>query len=360
MKNSLVFIVLFLLSISILKADTFHYTVVAKSGLSLRKEKSIDSEKILVAPYLSRVQVLGLFKQDVITVEDVKGFWVHVKYENKTGFMYSGFLYPGSFPYAEIQNNKSKFITLDEYGPEYSELENGEYQYLNFLLVDRYENWYGAHIDGKQTILTKVTITYEFTPKHIQPLYDLIQDGLEYYMEDGAPLPLNYNILPKDVFDFFIGTDEKLIAKTPSEIFYTQEIDQFGVYLYPWQKLHINNSSYFIQAKGVIEKTSEVNTIMYELSMNKYNSDLKVNIPLNANYYKIPIEKSVNSQSLRILWAGDLNSDDIPDLIVVPLITREGCGEVYNTLLMSNYKKDSFEYEISGWLNWNSLIIEKN
>ncbi len=101
-----------------IKADTFHYTVVAKSGLNLRTEKNLNSKMITIVPYLTVVELLGNYANEKITVEEVEGFWVHVRHNKDDGYLYSGYLYPGLILYSINEKILSNFVVLDEFSPE--------------------------------------------------------------------------------------------------------------------------------------------------------------------------------------------------------------------------------------------------
>lgn len=71
------------------KGDTL--TVLAKNGLVLRDDHSINSNKILQLSFGEKVKVIDtLYFGDYI--DERHGSWIHVQAKDKTGYMFSGYL----------------------------------------------------------------------------------------------------------------------------------------------------------------------------------------------------------------------------------------------------------------------------
>jgi len=353
----LVFIFPFLFSFSF--AEVTYYTVVAKSGLSLREEMNINSKKIDVAPFKAQVEVYGLHREEKLIVENVEGFWVHAKFGDKTGYMFSGYLFPGNFFYPEIRTPKPTYATLDEFGPDFLPGENGNYELLNFIYFDNYENWYGIKIDEFETTLTKISINYKIIPQRIQPYYDSLGNNEEFYWDFSKPLPIDFEITPLDTFDFFVGSDSNLSPKSSSFVYFKESNEEFGKFLYPWQTLAINNTNYYIEAKGEINETTGQDLkqeIIYSFTLNNSITNTIINIPTSYESINTNIDFHVDSKSPKIIWSGDINNDKIPDLIIEPSITFEGCIEVSNLLLISFLdEKNNIKLVPSGGINFNSI-----
>jgi len=66
--------------------------VTAPSGLSLREYNNLDSKKMAVMPYGTKLEVLSLEKNNTMTVAGISGGMHEVEYNNKTGYAFNGFL----------------------------------------------------------------------------------------------------------------------------------------------------------------------------------------------------------------------------------------------------------------------------
>ena len=68
------------------------FYVTAPSGLTLREFNNLNSEKLAVMPYGTKVKVLTPEKANTMTVGGIKGGMNEVEFNNKTGFAFNGFL----------------------------------------------------------------------------------------------------------------------------------------------------------------------------------------------------------------------------------------------------------------------------
>lgn len=121
--------------------------IAAKSGLNIREKPSTDAEVVTLVPYGTGVQVV---KDDAapvpMTAEGLKGKWVKVQYDEKTGYAFDGFMISHPVPkdgeslkdythrvYGPVQNHKvinPKQAVIDGKAKEFREdytLKNGAY-----------------------------------------------------------------------------------------------------------------------------------------------------------------------------------------------------------------------------------------
>ncbi len=68
--------------------------VIAPNGLSLRKEASLDSEKLAIMPLGSEVLRLEKGSPETLEVEHIKGSMLKLGYDGQVGYAFSGYLSP--------------------------------------------------------------------------------------------------------------------------------------------------------------------------------------------------------------------------------------------------------------------------
>jgi hypothetical protein len=66
--------------------------ITAPSGLSLREYNNLDSKKITVMPYGTKVKLIIVEENEAMTVAGIQGGMNQVKYNNKTGYAVNGYL----------------------------------------------------------------------------------------------------------------------------------------------------------------------------------------------------------------------------------------------------------------------------
>jgi len=88
--------------------------VMVPSGLSLRKSNTLDSEKLAGMPFRSRVEVLEERTETAIEVEHIKGGMHKIKYEDKVGYAFSGFLSQFPMPQEEEEGTDAYIAKLKE------------------------------------------------------------------------------------------------------------------------------------------------------------------------------------------------------------------------------------------------------
>ncbi|MGK0385565.1 MAG: hypothetical protein ACI849_000167 [Patiriisocius sp.] len=66
--------------------------VTAASGLSLRAYNNLNSEKLAVMPYGTKVKIVSVEENNTMNIRGIKGGMHQVEYNNKTGFAFNGYL----------------------------------------------------------------------------------------------------------------------------------------------------------------------------------------------------------------------------------------------------------------------------
>lgn len=87
--------------------DDYVY-ITAPSGLSLREYDNLDSEKLSVMPYGTKVKLITIEENETMTVGGIKGGMNQVRYNNKTGYAFNGYL--SSFFPPEKNSNAKQYI----------------------------------------------------------------------------------------------------------------------------------------------------------------------------------------------------------------------------------------------------------
>jgi hypothetical protein len=90
-----------------MEQDDYLY-VTAPSGLSLREYNNLDSKKLTVMPYGTKVKLIAVEENETMTVVGIKGGMNQVEYNNKTGYAFNGYL--SSFFPPEKGSNAKQYI----------------------------------------------------------------------------------------------------------------------------------------------------------------------------------------------------------------------------------------------------------
>ena len=90
MKNILLLLTLCLIT-TILLADNKYFYTTATSGLRIRKEPSINSLKMGLIPFGTKIKTLEKSK-NVDTISGKKSHWYRIKYKNLNGWVFGNFL----------------------------------------------------------------------------------------------------------------------------------------------------------------------------------------------------------------------------------------------------------------------------
>ncbi len=127
--------------------------VTASTGLSLREHANLQSEKLAVMPYGTRVKVITTEEKPTMAIGGIKGGMDEIEFNHKKGFAFNGYL-SKFFPpekgvstkgYAEeLKENFPKVVFTETKGGTASKPTNTE----TLLLPD--SNWHEAYYIAKQ------------------------------------------------------------------------------------------------------------------------------------------------------------------------------------------------------------------
>ncbi len=92
------------------KSDLEYLYVTATSGLSLREFDNLNSEKLAVMPYGTKVKLKLIEENETMNVGGIKGGMHQVEYNNKTGYAFNGYL---SEFFPPEKNAKAEFYIDD-------------------------------------------------------------------------------------------------------------------------------------------------------------------------------------------------------------------------------------------------------
>jgi hypothetical protein len=92
LKSSTLVCCLSLLTCSLMAQTTTTFYVMAKSGLNLRQSADANSEKLMLLPLGAKLTMLTPAASKNMTVDNLKGGMAKVKYNDKTGFVFDGYL----------------------------------------------------------------------------------------------------------------------------------------------------------------------------------------------------------------------------------------------------------------------------
>lgn len=340
MKKLILILLIFLIHQNYIQADRFYYTVVAKSGLSLRAEKKLNSERISVIEFGEKVRLKQLHKQDRISVEGIDGFWIEVSIDKFTGYMFSGFLYPGELYFINEDDKLEEILIIDEYQQEYEFVKNGVYDKLHFRFFDPHRKWYGVKILSKSTLFQKINLELEINYSIIQEMHD---EKIKVETFDLLSV-INLNPNTTEKYNFFIGTKSDLPSEIHSNIHSQDQTNTTGKFLYPYQEEEFFiNSNYLLKPIIIIDSTNYKNYYLLEV-IHKYNRSSS-SIGRKDYFFNSYVEQHCNYQSPRIIWSGDLNKDELPELILFTSIMEDKCGEPWNSLFISEVKNGEIKYK---------------
>lgn len=355
------FLVIFLYAIN-LRADKTYFTVIAKSGLSIRAEKSLQSERLAVVPFGEKVLLKTIFWEDKITVEEIEGFWISVEFGKVEGFMFSGFLFPG--PIWEIHGSKSEedvsFLSY-YFFEDFIYNESITERTLNFYSYDSDLKYFGVKIESEKTVFEKVEFVFEINYKRNQNIYD-------YWRERNKTGKFRPNASTNGIlmfrekknkdYDFFIGVREIELSETESVFLYDFDKKKAKFkFLDIGEELKIDLGESNLKFSTNTDSSSFRKSYLLKLELihenQKYDLILEEGLDVNGGFLH------GFHQTPSIAWVGHLNQDDIPDILLYKNNMHEGCGwESYGELHLSKHEVGKINYDkISSTFSFSSLNL---
>ena len=108
------------------KKNSDYLYVTSVSGLSLRAYANLQSEKLAVMPYGTKVKIVSLEKNPTMNVGDIVGGMNEVEYNHKKGFAFNGYLSKYFPPEKRISAKRySEELQLKHKTVKYSENKSG-------------------------------------------------------------------------------------------------------------------------------------------------------------------------------------------------------------------------------------------
>ena len=263
----------------------YSYTAIvkAKSGINMREAADATSKKILSIPYNSRITIVSYDTSYVAVIENIKGFWIHGKYNDEDGYVFSGFL--------EIQN------CLDGI---YFTIIADSILVDNDLFATSCEPYLGFYENKSDQFETEFTV---------KPVKMECVEAPDYWYENALKISADQQ---KPIFMFSgLAINKKSITGRllKNEMLYPSETLSIGQ----------NNDFYYIAyAKG--NGIENDNKFPYEIFSKIENYKVWIRkIDKKTNLYsEYLIEEMTYGYSglgLTFYWTGDLNDDNIPDII---------------------------------------------
>jgi hypothetical protein len=322
MKNVLSVFLLLFFSIS---SNAEPFTILAKSGLNVRKEGKMNSERVATLPfgtvveaklqYDSRIRYKCCYSHFSETIEGKRGFWMKITYGEIEGYIFSGFGLRGKWVVKSTDINN-----------EYRILHTGPTcRPINY---DPKLKWYALIKSGGKLVVKKsevnLRLIHEFNGQ------DTLNDISGYWME--YPLVVETNL--KDTVVFLFGSETymeqgEILSKFNADIW---SISNDRKFIYPEQTYSFNfeGRAYQFRAfeeviltnkdpKGYIRKYQiELNYGSGHTNIQNYNLSKELELEATAQrhaMYATPL----------LVFVGDINSDGMPDFVFCSTMS-EGCG----------------------------------
>lgn len=315
-------IIFILLSVN-LYAESF--TVLAKSGLNIRKAPNSQSGRVGYLAFGTVVEAEINYEKDIEynhrykrfteIIEGKKGFWMKIKYNKIEGYIFSGFGLIGEWVVNSTEINK-----------EYRIMRVGPY--CDPINYDPKLNWHALiKVNGKLS-LKKTEVTISLTHEYNE--LDTLGTENEYWSE--FPLIVKSNI--KDSILFLIGSKSTLeegniVSQFVANKWGYSEEENF---LYPEQtyKFYHEGKDYKFHAFEGVKLTKD-NPEGY---IKKYQIELIVGCKSEPKKYNISkhlglddtAERHCNYYTPQLFLVGDINKDGLPDFIYYSHTMSDSCG----------------------------------
>ncbi len=335
-----------------LQAQMELYTVIASSGLSLRSGPGVEYERLAVVPYNSSVQVsydASTFSQ-VDTIGEHVGYWFPSEVDGQKGYLYSAYLKYGHLfePAGENGVNDNYRIVIPGLR-------------ISGLNYDPNLHWYAlvgeTNTDQPNFYLEAVEPELQISPQTLE--------NIEYTGEFAGLVGIDVARTDRYVA-LLIGTPSPI--DDPSEIlsktYYNDSPDYstWGLPVFPYQDVELfqdeKGESYILS--GAVhqpqwESFKGCNIRYYQgMSVGHYpgrwGGEPDQDLTVELGVYDWEMNESVTYYSFqhhpRLFWQGDLNGDQVPDLIYYQPNTSECCGGSESFfLLLSNQKGEDWTWQ---------------
>ncbi len=304
------------------------FTVLAKSGLNVRKGPSASSAKTGYLPFGTVVEADIQYDSDIIphsgylyshfseVIEGNRGFWVKIRHKKTEGFIFSGFGLVGEWAVPSSEINKD--FRLLEVGAT-----------CNPVNYDPGLHWYALTKNKDKMEIKKSDVTlkliHSFTEK------DTLGD--QYAEWKTYPIVVSSNLT--DTVVFLIGSRKELPEKEvfASLLGTTRNYKHEAKFLYPEEiySTYYNGTSYAFRAFENVMLTrgnpeGYLKQYQIEFSINMHRSNQQTfNISTDLGFLDAG-QRHAQYKTPQLVWIGDLNSDGLLDFIYYSHSMTDSCG----------------------------------
>lgn len=289
MKKILIFLLLFI-SYSLYSNDLPKVAWVnTSSGLNLREAPNLKSRIITMIPYNSKINILEYYSYNTDIINGIEDYWVKIKYLNKIGWVFAGYLSYDSLLTDSDYNNiikrisnmlnnsdqriasffKKKLQKVDSYNIELSKLFN--------TAKYGFKNKYGETYIGNNITIRISIVRFNKTHKKIEKGYEEIKWEVDYI-----------NFLT-DYIQYINSNENSKIGESLADVILPVEITSF-------KKKVVENNNYievdaFFQPAGCYIKMVLFATDNYLIicSLDLYQHSITITHPFNETkdwFYK--------------------------------------------------------------------------
>jgi hypothetical protein len=323
--KKLFFILLLLTSAG--NAWAIPFTILAKSGLNVRKAGHAKAEVVGKLPFGTVVEAQLTYESTVDhelrylhpteEIEGKKGFWMKITYGKIQGYIFSGFcLYGDQWVVPSTAINR-----------DFRLLTNGGYK--DAINYDPGMYWYAMVTRNGKMTLKKVEITLKL-------IHEIPKSGTFEPMDDDWGLPIQVQTNLKDSIFFLLGAKKPLEEKVVFSRFLDTRWNYTDVarFLYPDQTFttQYNNTHYTFRAYERLvcsanKDTENSKLYQIELKTARYEEHLSKTKNLSTDLYLTESgEKHGQYKTPQLIWTGDVNSDGWLDFIYYAHTMSDGCG----------------------------------
>ncbi|MBC6993350.1 SH3 domain-containing protein [Neolewinella lacunae] len=307
-----------------IESDQF-YTVVAKSGLNVRAEKSLESKKVGGLPFQAEVEVIpGAGNEEEISIDGRPGKWVKVRYRNIQGYVFSGYLKRGKLyiPSGEINNgyrilNLGTRCTAINYDP---------------ALI-----WYTFRIvsgeSGCEAELKRSNLTIDYDVDE-----STFADGM-HYQAAGEFVSVMDSVNKGGIVAIGVPAE---IENPSGELldcsdFTGKGLGGVGKFIYPYENYlyyEKGHQRFYLCARELasieystsIKKEYLLINAMHDPHVGDEEEMKRKNIGAKLHWKNLISYQYGNHQGPRLIWKGDVNNDGFPDCIFYTPNMSESCG----------------------------------
>lgn len=306
-------------------AYTKPFTILAKSGLNVRKAPSSTSEKVASLPFGTVVDADIDYETDIgyngrythvsEVIEGKQGFWMRISYGKVQGYIFSGFGLVGE-----------RVVHSTDINKEYRLLQVG--RYCDPINYDPKLTWYAlTKANGKLSVKKS-----EVTLRLIHEFNE--QDTLGYNSDFWTEFPIIVQTNLKDTVLFLIGSKTDLEEGAILTQFFA---NQWGYaknekFLFPEQSygFYFEGKNYEFHAYEAVKLTKESPegyVKSYQLELNQGNRlDIKRYNLSKELELELPAETHCTYKTPQLTFVGDINKDGLPDFIYYSHTMTDSCG----------------------------------